>query len=270
MINAATAYLKEKGFVEPEIGVVLGTGLGGFANEVETKIEINYDDIPYFCSATMEFHKGKLVYGEIGGKKVLVMQGRFHFYEGHSMKEITFPIRVMKLLGIKNLLISNVSGGINPDYGKGELIIIDDHINLQSENPLTGINHDELGPRFPDMSQPYSNELNKIITDQGSELGMTLKKGVYASVIGPNLETRAEYRMLKIIGADLVGMSTVPEVIVAKHMDLPCAAVSVVTDFCDPDNLQPVNIEEIVAIAGTAEIKLIDLFKGVIAKIGNN
>ena len=264
-IKQATEFLRNKGMIEPEIGVVLGTGLGGFADEIENPIEISYDEIPNFSSATMEFHKGKLIYGEISGKKVVVMQGRFHYYEGHSMKEITFPIRVMKLLGVSNLLISNVSGGINLDFDKGELIIIDDHINLQTENPLTGKNHEELGPRFPDMSEPYSNEMNNIISSEGAELGMNLKRGVYVAVTGPNLETRAEYRMLKTIGADLVGMSTVPEVIVAKHIDLPCAAISVVTDICDPDNLQAVNIEEIVAIAGTAELKLIDLFKRVIA-----
>ena len=217
---------------------------------------ISYTDIPHFPVATVEFHKGNLVFGKIGTQQVVVMQGRFHFYEGYSMHQIVYPIRIMKMLGIKRLFLSNAAGGINLSLEKGDLVLIDDHINLQSGNPLIGKNYDELGDRFPDMSCPYDAHLNSILQQASSHAQVTLKKGVYASVNGPNLETRAEYRYLKIIGADLVGMSTVPEVIAANHMRLPCAAISVVTDVCDPDNLQPVNIQEIIAVAGKAEERL--------------
>ncbi len=195
------------------------------------------------------------------------MQGRFHLYEGYTLQQITFPIRVMKMLGVKNLLLSNAAGGINKDFIKGDLVVIDDHINLQNGNPLIGPNLEALGPRFPDMSCPYSSVINNLIINASSELNISLKKGVYAAVTGPNLETRAEYRFLGRIGADMVGMSTVPEVIVANHMSLPCAAVSVITDECDPDNLKPVNISEIIEIAGNADKKLSQLLIDVIKKI---
>jgi purine-nucleoside phosphorylase len=229
--------------------------------------EIDYKDIPNFPVATVESHHGKLLFGTIGTKKVVAMQGRFHYYEGYDMQQITLPVRVMKLLGIKHLLLSNASGSLNLNWNKGELMLIDDHINLLPANPLIGKNIDELGPRFPDMSAPYDGKLNSILKSIAVEKGIILHEGVYVVVTGPNLETRAEYRYLKNIGADVVGMSTVPEVIVANHMSLPCCAVSVLTDDCDPDNLQPINIEEIIAIAGKAETKLTELFLELIKKI---
>jgi purine-nucleoside phosphorylase len=245
----------------------LGTGLGKLIDHIKVEKTIPYQRIPHFPVATMEFHAGQLIYGTLGTKKVVAMKGRFHFYEGYSMQEITFPIRVLKMLGIKNLLLSNAAGGVNLDLKKGDLVAIDDHINLQTSNPLTGHNLEHLGPRFPDMSQPYSPKIMEQMRQLAQEQGVTLKQGVYASVAGPNLETRAEYRFLKIIGADMVGMSTVPEVIVANHMSLPCAAVSVITDECDPDNLSPVNIEEIIEVAGTADTELSELFAALIQQL---
>jgi purine-nucleoside phosphorylase len=264
---AAREYLQKKGITQPQIGIVLGTGLNQLLNSVEIKLSIPYTEIPGFPISTVEFHKGNLIYGSIADRHVLIMQGRFHAYEGYSMQQIVFPIRVMKMLGIKTLLLSNAAGGINLDFKKGDLILIDDHINLLSGNPLSGKNLDDLGGRFPDMSQPYDGTLQAQMLQQAKRLGIELKKGVYAAVNGPNLETRAEYRYLKVIGADLVGMSTVPEVIAAVHMQLPCAAVSVITDECDPDNLKPVNITEIVEIAGKADGKLSNLFVEVIRNL---
>lgn len=266
-IEEATAFLKRRGFTQVDVGVVLGTGLGKLLDKMEVITKIPYGQIPHFPVATMEYHAGQLVLGKIGEKRVVAMQGRFHYYEGYSMKDITFPIRVLKELGIKQILLSNAAGGINLDFKKGDLVLLEDHINLQPENPLTGPNQEALGPRFPDMSQPYSPELRKKITALAKADGVEIKQGVYVAVSGPNLETRAEYRFLKIIGADMVGMSTVPEVIVANHMKLPCMAVSVITDECDPDNLQPVDISEIVAVAGTADDKLSSLFVRLIESI---
>jgi purine-nucleoside phosphorylase len=217
--------------------------------------------------STVEFHKGHLVYGTIGNKYVLIMQGRFHSYEGYSMQQIVFPIRVMKLMGVKYLFLSNAAGGINLNFRKADLVLLDDHINLQSGNPLTGKNYDELGSRFPDMNEPYDPVLKNELLRKASELNLDLKKGVYAAVNGPNLETKAEYRYLKIIGADLVGMSTVPEVIAANHLQLPCVAVSVVTDECDPDNLKPVSFAEIIAVAAKADEKLSRLFAETIKEL---
>lgn len=266
-IQETTAFLQSRGIDSPHTGVVLGTGLGELINHIEVIKSIPYTDIPHFPVATVEFHTGKLIYGTIGDTKVLAMQGRFHYYEGYTMQQITFPIRVMKELGVKRLLLSNAAGGINLDFKKGDLVMIDDHINLQPENPLRGLNDPIYGLRFPDMSRPYSIDINNLLKAKADEQGITLKKGVYSSVMGPNLETRAEYRFLKIIGADLVGMSTVPEVIVANQLGIPCAAVSVVTDECDPENLHPVNIEEIIAVAGTADKKLSNLFVAVIGEV---
>jgi len=260
-------FLRSKGFEAPLIGIVLGTGLSALAQEIKVIESLNYDDIPGFVLSTVESHSGKLIYGELAGKKVVAMQGRFHFYEGFTMKEITFPIRVMKSLGVKYLLLSNASGGLNKAIPKGNLMLLDDHINLLPTNPLIGKNDDEAGPRFPDMSQPYSNQLNQLFQDCAKRLDIPLTKGVYAAVPGPNLETRAEYRYLMRIGADAVGMSTVPEVIVANHINLPCAAISVITDECDPDNLKPVTLAEIIAIAQKAEVNLTSLFKEVIFKL---
>lgn len=260
-IHEAASYLKSKGVEKPEIGVILGTGLGNqFIQQIGQPITIDYKDIPHFPASTIEFHKGKLLYGDIAGKKILAMQGRYHYYEGYTMQKITLPVRVMKAVGVKYLLISNASGNMNLDWKKGELMLIDDHINLQPENPLRGINHDELGPRFPDMSQPYSKILNEKLIRIAKEKGIKLNVGVYACVTGPNLETRAEYRYLRRIGADIVGMSTVPEVIVANHAGLPCCAISVLTDDCDPDNLHPVAISEILEVAGKGENKLTELY----------
>lgn len=260
-IRETAEYLQSKGIERPEIGVIQGTGLGNvFIQHIRHAVTIDYRDIPNFPDSTVGFHKGKLIFGEVGGKKVLTMQGRFHYYEGYSMQKITMPIRVMKMLGIKYLLISNAAGNMNMDWKKGELMLIDDHINLQPDSPLRGINYDELGPRFPDMSQPYSKVLNAKLISLAKEKSIKLNVGVYACVMGPNLETRAEYRYLRRIGADVVGMSTVPEVIVANHAGLPCCAISVLTDDCDPDNLQPANIAEIIEVASKAENKLTELY----------
>lgn len=256
----AKEYLISQGIGNVDTGIVLGTGLHLFINYIDVTYTIPYSNIPDFPLSTVEFHKGNLIYGKIGSKNILVMQGRFHAYEGYSMQQIVFPIRVMKLLGIEHLFISNVAGGINLNFKKGDLVLIDDHINLQSGNPLTGKNIDELGSRFPDMSEPYDIGLKKILQQKANDLNIELKKGVYAAVSGPNLETKAEYRFMKIIEADMVGMSTVPEVIAANHMRLPCAAVSVITDECDPDNLKPVNISEIIEVAGKADKQLSKLF----------
>lgn len=266
-LRETVSFLRERGIQYPETGIVLGTGLGKMVQKIQIIRQIPYAEIPHFPVATVEFHKGNLIYGEVAGREVLAMQGRFHYYEGYSMQQVTYPVRVMKLLGVKNLLLSNASGSMNPRFKKGALVMLDDHINLQPENPLVGKNYDELGSRFPDMSQPYSAVLNGKLRAVADRLSIPLHEGVYAAVTGPNLETRAEYRYLRIIGADLVGMSTVPEVIVAKHMSLPCAAVSVVTDECDPDNLRPISIEEIIQIAAEADTRLSELFEALIAEM---
>ncbi len=259
-IEAVANYLRQAGITQPEVGIVLGTGLGNLVTHIEIIKEVPYSEIPHFPLSTVESHTGKLIYGLLAGKMVIAMQGRFHYYEGYSMEEIVLPIRVMKLLGIKMLLLSNASGCLNLNWKKGELMLIDDHINLQPTNPLIGRNLEQLGPRFPDMSAPYSEKLNQQFLEIAARLGIKLNQGVYASVPGPMLETRAEYRFLKTIGADAVGMSTVPEVIAANHMNLPCAAISVLTDECDPDNLKPVSIADIIAVAQKAELQLTSLF----------
>ncbi|SEL62927.1 purine-nucleoside phosphorylase [Aquimarina amphilecti] len=266
-IKETTEYLQEKGFENPEIGIILGTGLGQLLDEIEILKEVSYNHIPNFPTATVEFHKGKLIYGKLEGKNVVVMQGRFHLYEGYSLQDVTYPVRVMKQLGIKTLLVSNASGAINLNFKKGELMLIDDHINLQGGSPLAFKGVEQLGTRFTDMSAPYDPKINEKLESIAKENNINLHKGVYASVVGPQLETRAEYRYLKIIGADAVGMSTVPEIIVANHLNLPVAAVSVLTDECDPDNLQPVNIDEIIAMAGKAEPEMILLFKELIKQL---
>lgn len=267
LINTTVSFLKNKGIQIPEVGIILGTGLGNLATKIEKEIELDYTDIPNFPVSTVEFHSGKLIYGNLSGKKVIAMQGRFHAYEGYTMQEIAFPVRVMKLLGIKQLLISNAAGSMNSEIKKGTLMAIEDHINLQTANPLTGKNYDEFGSRFPDMSEPYNFSLLEKMKSIASEFNLPLSKGVYVAVSGPNLETRAEYRFLRMIGADAVGMSTVPEVIVANQMQLSVAAVSVITDECDPDNLRPVNIEEIIAVASKAEVHLTTLFTQLLKQI---
>jgi purine-nucleoside phosphorylase len=266
-IRAAADYIKARGVDNPKIGIVLGTGLGNLALQIDAEHTIDYADIPNFPISTVESHSGKLIYGNLNGKKVLAMQGRFHYYEGYSGQEITFPIRVMKLLGIEKLLISNAAGTVNPSFKKGELMLIDDHINMLPDNPLRGKNFDELGPRFPDMSQPYNREMNDLLKVIAKEKGITLHEGVYTPVAGPNLETRAEYRYLRTIGTDAVGMSTVPEVIVANHMSIPCVAISVLTDECDPDNLHPVSIADILEIAGRAEKDLTKLYEELVGRL---
>lgn len=252
-IEEAVAYIKKHYTETPEVGIVLGTGLGGLVTEIQVEKELAYNFIPHFPVSTVESHFGKLIFGKIGDKKVVAMQGRFHYYEGYSMGEITFPIRVMYKLGIKSLYISNAAGGMNLDYQKGDLMLIDDHINMQAVSPLAGPNLDDLGPRFPDMSRPYDPEMIKRGMEIAKEEGIRAHVGVYVSVPGPNLETRAEYRFLRTIGADVVGMSTVPEVIVANHMGLRTFAVSVVTDLCDPDNLEVANVADIIETATKAE-----------------
>ncbi len=259
-VKETVEFLQNKGMDQPEIGIVLGTGLGKLVHEITIEQSIDYPDIPNFPVSTVESHHGKLIHGTLKGKKVIAMQGRFHYYEGYSLQQIGFPIRVMKIMGIQQLLISNAGGAMNPDYQKGELMLIDDHINLLPDNPLRGANDEAFGPRFPDMSAPYSKEMNDKLKQIAKQENIKLHEGVYAAVPGPNLETRAEYRYLRMIGADVVGMSTVPEVIAANHMCLPCSAISVLTDECNPDNLEPVDIQEIIKIAGEAEHHLIKLF----------
>lgn len=267
-LKETTEYLQSKGINDPEVGVILGTGLGAhFIESMEVISVVDYKDIPHFPEATVLTHEGKLFYGTISGKKIVALSGRFHFYEGYSMQQITMPVRVLKLLGIKTLLLSNAAGNMNLEWSKGQLMLIDDHINLQPDNPLRGPNEDSLGSRFPDMSAPYDLDLNNTLKNIAVEKGVELQEGVYVSVMGPNLETRAEYRFLRTIGADAVGMSTVPEVIVANHMNLPCCAISVLTDDCDPDNLEAANIAEIIEIAGKAEVKLTELYIELIKRI---
>ena len=263
-LQGTIEFLKTNGITNPEIGIVLGTGLGKLVDEISIEKEISYAEIPNFPTATVEFHSGRLIYGDLSGKKVVVMSGRFHLYEGYNPWEVTYGIRTMHGLGIKNLLISNAAGAINLDYKKGDLMLIEDHINLQGSSPLAFKGANNFGNIFADMLEPYSKDLNKKISEIAVQQNMQLHKGIYASVLGPQLETRAEYRMLQILETDAVGMSTVLEVIVAKQLNLPCAAISVLTDECDPKNLQPVDIAEIIAIAGEAEPKMITLFKEVI------
>jgi len=267
-VQDAAGFLKSQGIIDPDVAVILGTGLGNsFVEHFQHAITIEYRSIPHFPISTVEFHKGRLIFGEVRGRKVLAMQGRFHYYEGYDMQQITLPVRVMKMLGVKRLLISNAAGNLNLDWRKGELMLIDDHINLQSENPLRGRNDDRFGPRFPDMSAPYNKTLNDELIAIAKEKDIKLNVGVYVGVAGPNLETRAEYRFLRRIGADAVGMSTVPEVIVANHMHLPCCAVSVLTDDCDPDNLKPASFAEIIEVARKSEGKLTELYIELVSRL---
>jgi len=267
LITETTDYLKAKGFDQPEIGIILGTGLGQLVNHIEILKEVSYNHIPNFPTATVEFHKGKLIYGRLEGKTVIVMQGRFHVYEGYSLQDVTYPVRIMEKLGINTLLVSNAAGAVNLNFKKAELMLIDDHINLQGSSPLAFKGVEKLGERFTDMSAPYNKQLNNTFKAIAKQHNITLHEGVYASVVGPQLETRAEYRMLKILGADAVGMSTVPEIIVANHLGLKAAAISVLTDECDPDNLEPVIIADIIANAAKAEPNMILLFKELIKKL---
>ena len=266
-LQETITFLKEQGITAPEVGIVLGTGLGKLVDEIEILKEVAYTDIPNFPISTVEFHSGRIIYGKLSGKMVVVMSGRFHLYEGYTPWEVTYGIRTMHGLGIQHLLISNAAGAINLDYIKGDLMLIEDHINLQGSSPLAFKGANEFGNIFADMLEPYSKKMNTALNLIATENNIQLHTGTYASVLGPQLETRAEYRMLQILEVDAVGMSTVPEVIVAKQLNLPCAAISVLTDECDPKNLQPVDIAEIIAIAGQAEPKMIILFKEVLAKL---
>jgi len=247
--------------------IILGTGLGGLIEELEIQKTIAYEEIPHFPLSTVESHKGNLLLAKLGGVDCLVMQGRFHHYEGYSLKEVSFPVRVFKQLGVDTLFISNASGALNLDFEKGDLMLIDDHINFFPGNPLIGPNNDDEGPRFPDMSQPYDKNLIRILKEEAKKLDIALQEGVYLGVSGPTLETRAEYRMMRSFGADVVGMSTVPEVIIAQHVGIKVAAVSVVTDIGDPDNLKAVSLQEIIAVARDAEKRLIPLIKAFIKRV---
>lgn len=253
---------------KPEVGIILGTGLGGFAEEIKVEASIPYGEIPHFPVSTVESHAGRLIAGTLAGVPVVAMEGRFHFYEGYSMKEITFPVRVMKSLGCETLIVSNACGGMNPQFSSGDIMIIEDHINLMTDNPLRGVNDDKLGPRFPDMSEPYCQKLIAKAKEIAIEEKISVHKGVYVAVTGPNLETRAEYRFLRAIGADVVGMSTVPEVIVGAHAGLKCVGLSVITDMCLPDALEVADVAKIIAIANKAEPKLRTIVRGIVSSLG--
>ena len=265
-INNSVEFLQKKTNFTPHLGIILGTGLGGLVNEIEIEHSISYEEIPYFPISTVEGHSGRLIFGNLGGKKVVAMQGRFHFYEGYDMNMVTFPVRVMKLLGINNLIVSNASGGINPLYEVGDLMILSDHINL-IPNPLIGQNIEELGPRFPDMSETYCPKLITKAEIVAKANNIPVQKGVYIALTGPTLETPAEYKYMRIIGGDTVGMSTAPEVIIARHMGIPCFAMSVITDLGVPGKIKKVTHEEIQAVSEIAEPKLTLIIKELIASI---
>lgn len=269
-IEGALLAIRERTSAEPEAAIIIGTGLGQIAETIEDPVAIPYAEIPGFVAPTVESHAGHLIFGTLGGKNVVAMSGRFHYYEGYSMQEITFPVRVMRALGAETLLVSNACGGMHPLYRRGDIMLMDDHINLIGDNPLIGPNDDELGPRFPDMSEPYSFELLEIAEQAALELKIRVHRGVYVAVAGPNLETRAEYRFLRGIGADVVGMSTVPEVIVARHAGMKVFGVSIITDECFPDNLQPVSIPEILQAAAEAEPKATAIMIEVLRAIQNS
>lgn len=255
-VQAATEFLKTKTGFKPDIGIILGTGLGATAEAIEIDTVVEYKDIPDFPVSTVESHSGKLLFGVLGGKKVVAMRGRFHLYEGYSPQQVTFPVRVMKELGVKVVVVSNACGGLNPQFQAGDIMIITDHINFQGTNPLVGVNDDRLGPRFPDMYDVYTREYVDLACEMALENGIAVQKGVYVSVLGPNLETGAEYRALRIWGADVVGMSTVPEVIAARHASLKVLGISIVTDMGLPDAMESVSLEDVIAAAGAAEPKM--------------
>ena len=266
-VRESTAAVRDRSELVPRVGIVLGTGLGALADEIDVDQAIPYGELPGFAEPTVESHSGRLVLGTLGGTPIAAMQGRFHLYEGYSLREVTFPVRVLFDLGAETLVVSNVSGGMNPLWRAGELVVIDDHINLLGDSPLVGLNVDELGPRFPDMSEPYDQELQRLAMDAASELGIRLNRGVYVAVPGPQLETRAEYRMLRTMGADLVGMSTVPEVLVARHMGMRVLGLSIITDECFPDALEVADIDKIIAAANEAEPDLTRLITRVVDQL---
>jgi purine-nucleoside phosphorylase len=265
-VQQASRMVRAHWSEKPRVGLVLGTGLGALAQEIEAEATIPYPEIPFFPTSTVESHKGQLVCGQLAGHSVIAMEGRFHLYEGYSPWQVTFPIRVMRELGCELLVVSNAAGGLNPLCDKGDLIVIEDHINMMGLNPLIGPNDDRLGPRFPDLIEPYDRELQNLALKIAIEENIVAHRGVYVAVVGPNLETRAEYRFLRGIGADVVGMSTVPEVLVAVHAGMKVLGFSIITDMCLPDALQPVRIEEIIAVANEAEAKLRTVVRGVLER----
>lgn len=267
-IREALDVIREKTDRSPRIGLILGTGLGGLGEQIKERCEIPYEDIPHFPPSTSPGHEGRLVLGEFDGVSIVAMEGRFHYYEGYSLRQVTFPVRVMKGLGAEVLIVTNAAGGMNPQYDLADVMIIEDHINMMPDNPLRGVNDDDLGPRFSDMSAPYDLELVRLAREAGRQLGLPVQKGVFACVPGPNLETRAEYRMLRQMGADAVGMSTVPEVLVARHAGLRTLGFSVITDICLPDALEPVEIESILAVAKTGGGHLANLIAEILPQIG--
>jgi purine-nucleoside phosphorylase len=266
-IAESLEFIRTKTDAKPKIGIILGTGLGGLVKEIKKEVVIDYANIPHFPISTVESHHGKLIFGTLAGKKVMAMQGRFHLYEGYNLKQITFPVRVMKFLGVKSILVSNAAGALNPLFKKGDVMLISDHINLLGDNPLIGPNDDELGPRFPDMSEAYSKELIALAEQASLDLKIRMQKGVYVAMQGPNLETKAEYRFLRTIGADAVGMSTVPEDIVAVHMGMKVLGFSILTDECFPDALKPALLKEILKVATKAEPKMTAIMKEVVKRI---
>ena len=263
-VQETVNYIKNKTIFTPEYGVILGSGLGGFTEDIAIEHTLPYTEIPNFPVSTVQGHKGALVFGTIGTKKVVAMQGRFHFYEGYDMKQVTFPVRVMKYLGVEKLIVSNASGGVNPSYKVGDVAVITDHINMMPEHPLRGHNDERFGPRFVNMSETYSNAMNKKAFELAKSLNIDLKQGIYLALQGPTFETLAEYKMVKAVGADCVGMSTVPEVIVARHMNMECFGISVITDMGDEDNIEEVNHEEVLQAAQKAEPHVRNLIKNLI------
>jgi len=266
-IDEAAAMLRSRFDERPDVAVVLGTGLGRLASDIEARAVIEYADIPGFPLSTVESHSGRLLCGTLGGKTVVAMQGRFHRYEGYSLQQVTFPIRVLRALGADTLIVSNACGGLNPLWSAGDVMLIADHINLLGDSPLIGPNDDRLGPRFPDLSAPYDSALRQLARGVAADKKITLREGVYVAVAGPNLETRAEYRFLRAIGADVVGMSTVPEVIVAIHAGMRVLGLSIVTDMCLPDALEPATVERIIAVANRAEPMLTELVRGTLERM---
>lgn len=266
-IREATEAVRQRTTLEPRLGIIMGTGLAGLAEEIEVQAVVPYEDIPHFPLSTLETHPGRLILGHLAGTPVVAMQGRFHRYEGYSLQEVTFPVRVLKLLGAEILVVSGISGGMNPLWRAGELVLLDDHINLLGDNPLVGENLDDLGPRFPDMSEPYDRGLQELAQEAALKAGIRLNRGVYVALTGPNPETRAEYRMLRLMGADVVGMSTVPEVIVARHMGMRVLGLSIITDECFPDALEPVDVRKIIGIAMEAQPRLTGLIREVVAQL---
>lgn len=263
----ALRYIQSQTDMRPEYMLILGTGLGQLAEEMDVQTEISYDKIPHFPVSTVESHAGKLLFGILGGKEVVAMQGRFHFYEGYTMQQIAFPVRVLRANGATTLFVSNACGGMNPNYTRGDIMLIRDHINLLGDNPLIGPNDDELGPRFPDMSEPYTERLLDIAQTVALDEGIHMHQGVYSALSGPMLETRAEYRFLRLIGADVVGMSTVPEVISAVHMGMEVLGISAITDECFPDALEPVKMDDILEAASVAEPKMTRVIIRVLEKL---